>query len=371
MAKITKGQVYAIIESLGKAKITKGQVYAIIDDYRPPLRPRRIVSFTRWVDHSKDPKRYWRLLVLATIGYKVSLPSNEYAGLRYLGMAENTGDPDIIDPALYLTNGAASPTPTGEDGRNVFRGPTQTSTGVVRADSNGLHWFRWDFGSGTSKTISEIILGTRSGYYGQQPARFVLQSSVDDSTWTDVFTVDLTGDETYVPYKNRDFRFSAAPKPADPGSLNPHRYWRVRVKTFFDSDYICINSAKFYTDTAFANPIPNTGAVFNASSWIEGSPTNGFSTGNCIGHHYETPWVMEAYYPTPVLVNGFSMFSRSAYGQAPKNMAIDYSDDGQNWYEAWNIGEQTAWGSSEQRFFAREAEIVPGGDSTTPLIVPQ
>ena len=56
MAKITKGQVYAIIESLGKARITKGQVYAIIDDYRPPLRPRRIVTFTRWADPTVGAK---------------------------------------------------------------------------------------------------------------------------------------------------------------------------------------------------------------------------------------------------------------------------------------------------------------------------
>lgn len=50
MSQITKGTVYAIVASRGKAAITKGTVYAIIDNYRPPLRPRRIVTFTRWAD---------------------------------------------------------------------------------------------------------------------------------------------------------------------------------------------------------------------------------------------------------------------------------------------------------------------------------
>lgn len=58
MSQITKGTVYAIVASLGKAAITKGTVYAIIDEYRPPLRPRRIVTFTRWADPTVGAKRY-------------------------------------------------------------------------------------------------------------------------------------------------------------------------------------------------------------------------------------------------------------------------------------------------------------------------
>lgn len=42
---------------------------------------------------------------------------NDYAALNYLGMAENLGGIDLIDPLLYLTNGKTSPSfGSSEDG---------------------------------------------------------------------------------------------------------------------------------------------------------------------------------------------------------------------------------------------------------------
>lgn len=135
----------------------------------------------------------------ATTARKQPMEVNDYAALNYLGMAENLGGIDLIDPLLYLTNGQTSPSfGSSEDGRYVFRGPDNTSQGVVKGDSAGLHWFRWDFGEGNGKTISEIMMIPRRTYSYQYPAKFDVQSSHDDVNWFTEFSVDYVDDPTFV-----------------------------------------------------------------------------------------------------------------------------------------------------------------------------
>lgn len=302
-------------------------------------------------------KRYWRVLVLNTQEGGEPMPGTNYVGLSYIGMAEFPDGVDEINPALYNINGSSSPSFGSENGYNAFRGPANTSTATARGDVDALHWYRWDFGSGQDKAIQELLVKPRISFQNQYPTRFVLQASDDGSTWTNAFTEDHRGEPTFVWYEQRPFKFQGTPKPTDPGRETPHRYWRVRVKTYFDGSYICINRAKFYTDTEFGEPISTSGAEFLAASWIEGSPTAGFTTGNCITSHGSYPWVMEIKYPTAQFVKAFSMYSRNGFGQAPRDMAIDYSDDGQHWYQAWEIPTQPAWALDEQRFFVDPGQL--------------
>jgi len=202
-----------------------------------------------------------------------------------------------------------------------------------------------------------LRIAPRFGYPAQQSTKFRLAYSDDGTSWTTKFTEDHTGDPLFRWLYATPFSFTGEPKPTDPGRLPPHNYWRVRTTSFFDSSFISLTTLKFFTDTGMVTAVPTTGAEFfrTGTSPEGGRASSAFSGGIITGKHDNIPYVVGLKYTTAVTVVGFSMVSRSAYGQAPKKMFIDYSDDGQNWYLAWEIPEQPAWAYSEQRSFADPA----------------
>lgn len=294
----------------------------------------------------------WRMFVEATFAYDPV--DNEYTGLRYIGMAETIGGADKIDAALYLTNGSGSTAET-EPATNAFRGAGDTTIATIREDVNGEQWFKWNFPS-PGAAIEELRVRPRDGFQSQYPRRFSLQY-FDGADWQQKFAKDYSTDPTFVWYANKIFSFTEDDKPADPGKAS-HQYWRLRVNTFFDSSWICIAKCKFYSDTAMTTAISTTSATFDASQTSEDNAAAAFGSGKIVGAHGSaafTPpfaWALEVKYASAVTAKGFSMFSRDAFGQAPLDMSIDYSDDGQNWYVAWDIPTQSAWSTDEERFFA-------------------
>lgn len=302
-----------------------------------------------------NPFRWWRVKVEQTNEGPL-IGAGALVGMRYIGMAGSVGGTDVIDPLLYNTRGWGSTNNGGgsESAYNVFRGPDDLSNGVVQGDAVPSWWYRWDFGEGTEQIIQELIMSARHAFESQHPRKFTLQKSGNNVDWVDEFVVDTTADPTMIWMNGRAFRFNSNGKPADPGQEGGHRWWRVRVKTFNDPAWITLRNIRFYEDSAMTIKHSVAGAAFGAARVTEGSAEGAFdNAANRLSTSAGYQMAADIRFPTRKVVNGMSMMSRDGFGgQSADTFSIDYSDDGQNWYECWAVPSQSPWGNNEERFFA-------------------
>ncbi len=352
MAEISRGQVYAVVST--PAQITRGQVYVVV---RPKAKRKPVINFGFFAGEPiQTAFRYWRVLVSHTVGGPLNpAVDGGFVGLRYLGMEDALTGVDAIDPLDYLTKGSSSDSQV-EQGYNVFRGPVEDSNGVTDRDVDGLRWFQYDFGDTvTIDVVAAYMKGRKSGYSEQFPMRFIMQASNDATAWSDRFTWDRTGDPLFVWTMDNIYRFDGAPKLADTGKDVPHKFWRLRAKTFIDGSWVTFRNIKYYSDTGYTNQVSVSGATFGTTAILEGSVAGAYGDpGNRMtAQHSSRPFVMTVEFPTAQSIKGISLSSRAAYGgQAIDTFSVDYSDDGMSWYEAWAVASQSPWGEDIERFFA-------------------
>lgn len=298
--------------------------------------------------------RYWRVLVQETNEADLSDGITRFVGLTYIGLVDAITGEDIVDPADYL-NGTGS-TDEAEMAYNAFKGPSNTLNAVVSKGAGGLYWYQYDFGALENPNIYQVLMRVRAdGFRTQSPRRFVLQGSHDTTTWFDRFIWDVTSDPLFIWTREFIARLDGNPKPADPGKLVPHKHWRIRTTSYNDPDYITFRNIKYYSDVAMTSTIGLSGAVLDSSEILEGTNEGAYGDpGNRMtGRHSDFPYAFTVEFSTAQFVRGMSMSSRAAFGgQSADTLSVDYSDDGQNWYESWAIPSQAPWGEDDERFFA-------------------
>jgi hypothetical protein len=300
--------------------------------------------------------RFWRMEFAETQDGPSAPASGNYAGISKTELADTPSGPDLIDRSLYLTRSLGSTTEGGESFVNAFRAGTPGQyNAVVRKGTFLLPWIGWDFLATTD--VQEFRISPRAGYHGQLPQVINFQSSPDGSAWQTVWSRGITTDPTFVWFPNKLHTFTKGwVKPAVPPRDAPHKFWQLRAMTYWDNSYWTVSSGKFYPTAAMATPHaspPNANIL--GSNIVESAAWAAFSNADYAvnGAGYRQSYRLE--FPTPVEVRAFTMKSRNGYGgQGAKIMAFDYSDDGINYYPAWQV-DTPAWGNDEFRTFVDPA----------------
>lgn len=293
--------------------------------------------------------RYWRVRLRNR-----EQSTNGYVGMLGIEMAAAKGGPNLIDTTKAATNGAGSGDYAYEPATNAFA--QNGSNGVVNASEDG-YWYSWDFEQPVE--IAEVRLKPRGGYFQQWPSGLIeVQSSPDRVAWTTAFTYTLGEQDTF--YQGEFFPvYKGKTRPAAPDKNAAYRRWRIRVYETYDNSYSTLAKATTYADKEATQANDATNATFRYSARTEGSPgrewqSNSFVVNNWIGAYtgilgYS---VFEIDYPSAVVVKAVKFSSRDAYGQAFKSFIVEYSPDGENWYESWRVVNTPAWADDESRTFA-------------------
>lgn len=309
--------------------------------------------------HEPPPEggyRYWRIEFLANQENNAA----SYFGMSKVEMADEIGGADIIARDQYLSRSAGSTSEGNESFLNAFRpGNPGQYTAVVRRGTGTYPWIQWNFGQGNEKTLEEVRISTRYEYQNQYPAAFRVLASNDLTTWLTMWQANPVADPNFVWFYGRMHSFPKGfVKPAAPPRDAPHKFWRVRGMTYHDVKYWAMSRGSFFPTADMAARNSMTGAVPTISQLREGSAANAFGTTTAYAvlasNNRRSAYEVE--FAVPVEVRAFSMYSRNGYGgQAVKSFAIDYSDDGINYYTAWEVIDTPAWVDNEFRAFVDPA----------------
>lgn len=313
-------------------------------------------NFCQWEQVYPDQvMRYWRVAVTATAAYPNGISDGSYAGFSNLSFLSSKDGMDLTAFTREARAFGASFS-SAEGPKNLIN--DTMSTAALTA-SGGVAEGGYDFGADYKTAVKAFLINIRSGYNNQNPLKYKLQGAAGrNGPWTDVISVDRTADPTMVWYYGWDDLHTTEAKPADPGKNNAHSYWRLRMYSYFDGSYWSVKNLRFSADggTTFHSSSNTEGRVSNYS---EGSFNAAITGGQNVGSHANQPTAIDAKFPAPVSVDSIQFTSRDAYGQAIRSFAVDYSDDGVNWYEKMKFENVPEWALNETRTYLDPAAVSP------------
>lgn len=115
--------------------------------------------------------RYWRLYISASGG-------SSYIGFAEIELRESAGGSDATGSGTASASQAYGGYPASAAVDN------NTATEWAAYPYGAPQWWAYDFGSGVTKDIKEIVITPRTTYYTEAPGTFDLQYSDDGSSWT-------------------------------------------------------------------------------------------------------------------------------------------------------------------------------------------
>ncbi len=208
----------------------------------------------------------------------------------------------------------------------------------------------------TAVKITGLRLRARTDFANQAPVDFDVQYH-DGSEWVTSWSV-----RDVVPFTAGEAKLFRAPFAAD-YTPDAHRYWRVRNLAGGNaSGFYSINELELFDTPAGADiagdgtPIFSQERVgFEASKAFDGlvgtvwSPNQNPSDPIYLGVDFGV---------SPVEILRVAMTSRNDAGlavQQIRKFALDYSDDGSTWVEAWRLTDaQSNYGAAERREHAAD-----------------
>lgn len=295
--------------------------------------------------------RFWRLLF-----HTVQAVDQTYVALSELKGATAIGGAQ----ALVGGTPSASTTYGGVDGSPVtglFDGNINTFWACNGGGANS-QWVAYDLGGGNSADIIEVTLTPRNDSgYTQAPVTADWQYSDDGVLWYTYFTIAAA---TWTTGASQTFD-----KPASTAG-GSHRYWRFRNPGGSNNgNYISCAAVRFYANSIGATDIAPTATptasgiygagyeatkcndVNNASYWYSSNLSNSwlmldFGSGNAFPlDHFD--WQIE---PT-------------ASNSGPKDLYIEWSDDGTTWSLEFGVAGLT-WGNGLCRGFTNPTPPAAG-----------
>ena len=127
----------------------------------------------------------------------------------------------------------------------------------------------------------------------------------------------------------------------------------MRVDEYFDSSWVALSRIRLYSDNKANNNHSVTGASFDAT--LEPNEAERSFKESQIVAGVDYSFGVHVEYPPPVSVMAFSLFTRDGYGQQPKKLALEYSDDGVWWYTSFETPVQPTWPGVTERIFVDPA----------------
>lgn len=282
---------------------------------------------------------YWR--VFAT---------NNHGGSSFIEIGE-VDFLDISGADIPTVGGTVifSSVAIGNDPANGFDGSSTTSW---IGDSTTDEWLGYHYPSGVS--VERVSVTTRNG--GADPIRRFpkdckLQYSDDELVWADAFafstTLPVLGYAQVFPYS--------------PPASGFHRGWRLYCdNNNGGSSFITIDALEFratsggadQTNGAAGSALGNTlGRAVWSSHAIASEGYNCFTDNGSLWHGNSTTnqWC-GFYFPAPVKFEEISITAPAGTPtRAPKDMHIQYTDEGDTWTTQKSLAQQTGWAAGETR----------------------
>lgn len=299
-----------------------------------------------------DPHRYWRINFTEVNG-------SDVVSFSELEMFESVSGPNVVTGG---TVSAQSYYTGGYEASKAVDGVLQQDDGSTNrwmSSTDGPPWWlKYDFGSGNEKAIESIGIHHReAASSARAPQDFDIQYSDDDSSWTTLWSVTGEtgwGDLEYRRFNNPDTEPSYSGSP-----WGSHSYWRIYVQSNEESDWIGLAEAEFLNHSGGIDLA--TGGTASSSGVYGGwEPSKAFDDNNTTKWTPGTKYGWLQYqFASPVAIGAISMTAKddAAPHTAPKDFAVQYSDDGSVWATAWHVSGETGWALSEKRTFTDPAYI--------------
>lgn len=174
--------------------------------------------------------RYWRIIFLE---YYSNINGS---GLAEVELRDTVGGSDLTGSG---TPTASTSYPGTSPGNLV-----DNNNATHWADAFGLNvgsWWKYDFGAGNSYDIKQVLMRARNdSYYGCAPARSLIQSSDDNTNWTNEALI--TG-LTWTQGSTNTVTLSDYPIPEVTG-YGSYRYYRIYVISVALISYVTMNKIK-------------------------------------------------------------------------------------------------------------------------------
>ena len=287
--------------------------------------------------------RYWRLYITANNGGSVAALTE----FRLFTV------PDLINRATGGTP-YASTTYGSEAPARAFDGNI-SSNWASALGASYPHWLAYDLGEGNERKIDAIELFSRSsGDVVQMVRDFEVQWSDDGSTWTTEWSV--AGETGWGSNEGRVFSNPNYPVPG-----TGYRHWRLLFTANNGGSAVAATEIEML---ALPDTVSKTvgGVARNSSRWDSSHNVNELFDGvlNNNSNAWASKsgaampqWVSYEFLSGKQIINAVAIHARNNTdsSQAPRDFAVQYSEDGVNWTTAWTVSGQTGWGSYERRQF--------------------
>lgn len=153
-----------------------------------------------------------------------------------------------------------------------------------------------------------------------------------------------------------------------------HRYWRLSIAAVVSGSYVAVTQLRFFASASPGSEVPATGGTASASA-IYGA---GYNADKAFDGDAATYWYAALGTPPAWLkydfgsgndktVTGFTL--RGGYAvntsSAPKDFALQYSDDNATWSDAIAVSNELRWNGGNTNFYGVDTV---GRALTYPLI---
>lgn len=285
----------------------------------------------------------------------------------YISSTHNGGAPALSTVQFKDTNGnilstggtafaSSVYTPGSFAAENAFDGNAATIWGAAAAPPQ---WIAYNFPEEVS--INSVVIQHRDDKYwaSGQPKNISIQSSDDAVEWFEEWSVS-----DIIPMERAQVLTFDRPQMGE-GS---HRYWRILTtsnpSSFYDLYLFQLGELSF-------NGAKANGGTPIASTTSEDMPASGLSrafdgifTESGVSNCWTTstsPTVAGEWigyiFATPIKVTSVSVTARQhpniAPAWTPRNIDIQYSDDGITWYTEWQVTSNPTYYSAQTRTFVK------------------
>lgn len=134
-----------------------------------------------------------------------------------------------------------------------------------------------------------------------------------------------------------------------------HQHWRIYITATNGSAEAATMEAEFRSTVGGADQA--SGGTPSASSQYGGFEAskafdNNYSSTQWISQETGAPWWLRYSFAAPVDIVEFLVTRPTTATRAPKDFALQWSDNGADWTTLFSVTNQTGWGSFEQRVFS-------------------
>ncbi|MGZ3804510.1 MAG: beta strand repeat-containing protein, partial [Pseudobdellovibrionaceae bacterium] len=212
---------------------------------------------------------------------------------------------------------------------------------------NGLQRITYDFGSGVTKTITEVLLVPRNDGWStaEAPTSFDVQYSDDGTTWSTAWTQNVS---------STNWGSAAALQFTNPAVTKgkEKRYWRI-------NNWVPQSGGVAGANFMQVRETPGGGDIFTAatSSWIQGTTNSGSALRTHTNADIGTNTGVTFYWgTTPHAINEVVITARndSWWQQIPVSFNVQSSFDGITWTTEWTVS-GLSWTSGETKIISNSA----------------